>query len=308
MKKEPFVSIIICTHNRKEALEKLAFKSIQKLDYSNYEVIVVDDASTDGTEKLVKKYQDKILSLRYINNKKNKGLCYVRNLGIKYSKGDIIVFIDDDCYVDNNWLKELVKPYSKDNKIMVVGGESYMGNSKKRYNNRRNIYGCNMSFRKKIFNKFLFDSNLYFNKSSVHDETELIYRIKRKKFKTFYTEKAIVKHFAMPADHRKNFILGGPLNQIYMITKKISLIEYYSHFINYLILNNQKFNKKPDIEKNSEEGFNRLRQILFIEKISYYGYNLYTLFWIYYLLLLKIPIKAKIKNWLEERKIRKNIL
>jgi len=301
MQKKLFVSIVICTHNRVQTLEKLAFKSIQRLNYSNYEIIIVDDNSTDGTEELVKKYQNKIPSLRYIKNNKNKGLCYVRNLGIKHSKGEIIAFIDDDCYVDKDWLKELVKPYLKDKKIMIVGGRSYIGDSKRLYNKKGTIIGCNMSFRKEIFNKFLFDTNIYFNRCSAPDESEILNRIRRRNFKILYNEKAIVKHFPMPAKYRKYFKKGYPLNLIYLNTKLIKILDYYKaiffYYLPYHSLNKFILKRKSVMNKY----YMAICDMLIRSKLNNKIIPLYQL-------LLEIPIKAKIKNWLEERKIENNIL
>jgi len=319
MKKEPFVSIVICTHNRAEALNDLAFKSILKLDYSNYEVVIVDDASTDNTKEIVERYQDKINNLKYIKNNKSKGLCYVRNLGVENSKGEIIAFIDDDCYVDKNWLKEIVKPYLKDKEIMVVGGRSYIRDTKRLYNPKNKIYGCNMSFRKKIFDKFLFDNWLYFNKSSLGDETELIDRIKNKDLKTFSTEKAIVKHFIMPAKYRANIMLGCHLNGIYRHKKKMSIIKYYFTFLKYFFLTYKNlYGKLEKIDYNfyvtNRLIFSFLKFIPIIKRLlkNKRDYRKYYKIWIkipyiYYLILLEIPIKAKIKNWLEEKKFYSNL-
>lgn len=296
MKKYPFVSIVICTQNRAEALKKYALNSILKLDYPDYEVIIVDDASKDKTQETLKGFKGKIKNLTIIKNNKAKGLCYVRNLGVKYSKGEIIAFTDDDCIVNKNWLRELAKPY-RNRKVMVVGGKTYISNSNKIYNPNKKIYGCNMSFRKKIFEKFLFDTNIYFNKSSFHDETELIYRIEDKNLKVVYTGRAIVKHFREPAEYRKNVKIGELLNRIYMYTKKIRLITYYYLFFFALIFGNPQ-KKMLSIEK--EEIVNEFDTIigLFSPKQK----RFYKSPWIFYVLLLEIPFKAKIRNYLEEKK------
>lgn len=303
-KKEPFVSIIICTHNRKKALEKYAFKSIISLNYSNYEVVVIDDASTDGTGELVKKLKNKIKNLRYVKNKKHKSLCYVRNLGIKNSKGEILAFTDDDCFVDENWLKELVKPYLKDKEIMVVGGQSYFKNSNNKYNPSGMIYGCNMSFRKKILKKFNFDNNLKY--SHYGDEAELIWRIRDRNYKVAFTEKAVVGHFIEPANYRKRAEIGLPLNCIYIHSKKISLLGFFSDFINYMIL--KKFEKKRN---KSSQSYNCYHSSFIILAKTFndtqktgclFKYEIY--FKLLPSLLFEIPIKARIKCLQEKIRFR----
>ena len=219
---KPFVSVVICTQNRAESLNNLSLKSLLKLDYPNFEVIIVDDASNDNTKEIAEKYLLKIKNLKYIKNKKSKGLCYVRNLGIKNSKGEIIAFTDDDCIIHKDWIKELVKIYEKNKNLAGVGGKILIKNTNKPQNFKKEIFGCNMSFKKEIFSKFLFDTNLYFNKCSYYDETELINRIKNFKHKIIYSSKPIVQHFSHPAKYRKNQKIGCPLNLIYIYAKNHS--------------------------------------------------------------------------------------
>lgn len=303
MKKYPFVSIIICTHNRVEALKKFALKSVLKLNYPNYEVIVVDDASTDKTQNILEKFKSKTKNFKVVKNAKMKGLCYTRNLGVEHSRGEIIAFTDDDCVVDKNWLKELVKPYLKNKKVMVVGGKTYVGNSEKVFNPNKSIFGCNMSFRKEIFKKFLFDNNLYFNKCSYYDETDLIYRIKNKNLKIVYTGKAIVKHFEQQAEYKANVKIGSPLNRIYIYAKKISLVKYYALFLVTLLVGKRKKSRyKTDI-KELMIGFDGIRGLLNPKHRTFF-----KLPWIFYVLLIELPFKAKVKNCLEERNWRNSML
>lgn len=315
MQEQPFVSIVICTTNRKNCLEKYAFKSIPLLNYSNYEVVVIDDASTDGTEEFVKEYENKIKNLRYVKNKKHKSLCYVRNLGIKNSKGEIIAFIDDDCYVDNNCLNELVKPYLEDKDVMVVGGVQINGVTKEII--RPNfIAGCIMSFRKKVFDKVRFDTNLKY--SHWFDDNDIIDKIKYRNFKIVIQKKAIVYHYFHKADYRNNVEIGGKLNYISVLAKSIPIFIYYKSVYNYYIkdknitkkidyydniYNNQKIKynntknkqlKKKLLSKKIKIGsVKTLLNILMKTKTNQLKFPLYPL-------LIEIPIKAKLKHLQEE--------
>ncbi len=91
MGKQPFFSVIICTYNRSRLLPR-ALKSLQKQTFKDFEVIVVDDGSTDNTKVVVKKYP----GLKYYQQKENRGVGAARNLGIKKSKGKFITFLDSD--------------------------------------------------------------------------------------------------------------------------------------------------------------------------------------------------------------------
>ena len=109
------VSVVIPTYNRKErlndTLESLFHQTIPK---DQYEIIVVDDGSSDGTEEMVQKLmEDSICHLRYFKQK-NQGQAAARNLGIKNAVAGIIGFTDDDCTASPEWV-ETAATYFKGN-------------------------------------------------------------------------------------------------------------------------------------------------------------------------------------------------
>lgn len=87
------VSIVLPTYNRKYCLKE-AIDSIMQQTYQNYELIIVDDASTDGTEELIASMQDE--RIRYIHLTKNVGCSEAKNAGIRESTGEYIAFQDSD--------------------------------------------------------------------------------------------------------------------------------------------------------------------------------------------------------------------
>jgi glycosyltransferase involved in cell wall biosynthesis len=89
----PLVSVIIPTYNRAWSLKK-AIDSVLQQDYKNFELIVVDDGSTDNTEKLLLSYADSIKTIQ----QDNQGVSASRNRGIKAATGDLITFLDSDDY------------------------------------------------------------------------------------------------------------------------------------------------------------------------------------------------------------------
>ncbi|MCD6301612.1 MAG: glycosyltransferase family 2 protein [Staphylothermus sp.] len=116
---KPLVSIVIPTHNRREMLARL----IRSLLESNYpkdrlEIIVVDDASTDGTHEYIKMLFPQVKVIR--NNEENL-LAESRNIGIRTSMGKYIFLIDDDNIVDKNTIKELVE-FMEDHPDVGVAG------------------------------------------------------------------------------------------------------------------------------------------------------------------------------------------
>ena len=93
------ISIIIPTYNRGYIIKK-SIDSILKQSYTDFELIIVDDGSTDNTKEVVNSINDN--RIKYITYEKNMGACYARNIGIKEAKGEFITFHDSDdyCYKD----------------------------------------------------------------------------------------------------------------------------------------------------------------------------------------------------------------
>ena len=77
-------------------------KSVLNQTYEDFELIIVDDSSTDNTEDIIGQFQEKDKRIKYIKHDKNKGGSAARNTGIKSSKGEYIAFLDSD----NVWLCE----------------------------------------------------------------------------------------------------------------------------------------------------------------------------------------------------------
>ncbi len=101
---DPLVSAVILTHNRKD-LVMGAITSVQNQTYKNIEIIVVDDASVDGTKDLLsERAQKECFKYFYIQPYESKGGNYARNKGILASRGEYIAFLDDD----DEWLPEKI--------------------------------------------------------------------------------------------------------------------------------------------------------------------------------------------------------
>lgn len=109
-------SIIINTFNRRPFLER-TLESLYYLRYPNFEVVCVNGPSTDGTDKLLEKWSDKIK----IATCPKTNLSLSRNIGIKHSSGDIVCFIDDDAIPDPGWLSAIIEAYTEPD-IAAVGG------------------------------------------------------------------------------------------------------------------------------------------------------------------------------------------
>ena len=119
MKNKPLVSIIIPTRNRAEILEN-NLAHIFKQVYKAYEIIIIDDDSTDDTAEIVSKFNSPVL--KYYKNLHRKGQTYNKNYGVTKSNGIIVVFLDDDCIVSKDWLNKLIQPLLLDNNLVACGG------------------------------------------------------------------------------------------------------------------------------------------------------------------------------------------
>ena len=113
------VSIIIPTHNRREKIVRL-INSIKHNTYpsNKIEIIVIDDASSDGTSEIIKKLYPNI---KLVRNNVELFPSKCRNLGVKMSRGDFIFFIDDDIVLHEDTISELVKVLANYNKLGLVG-------------------------------------------------------------------------------------------------------------------------------------------------------------------------------------------
>ena len=100
----PLISVVVCTFNRADLLEtSLEALDEQILESSEYEVIVVDNNSTDNTLNVVEELCNRLTSLRYCFEP-NQGLSHARNRGWREAMGEYVAYIDDDCKVPGQWL------------------------------------------------------------------------------------------------------------------------------------------------------------------------------------------------------------
>ncbi|MBA7618359.1 Undecaprenyl-phosphate 4-deoxy-4-formamido-L-arabinose transferase [subsurface metagenome] len=114
------VSIIIPTYNHRETLrEALEFLFNQSYPKENYEIVIVDDGSTDGTEKMINSLSPPC-RLVYLHQDR-KGPATARNLGIKNARGKIIIFIDSDIFSSPDFINEHVKFHRRFGDVVVSG-------------------------------------------------------------------------------------------------------------------------------------------------------------------------------------------
>ena len=98
----PKASVVVCSYNGAKTLDR-CLTSLKEINYPSYEVILVDDGSTDNTQEIA-------ASHNWVKNirQENKGLSFARNVGAHASGGDVIVYTDSDCMADPDWLYYLM--------------------------------------------------------------------------------------------------------------------------------------------------------------------------------------------------------
>ena len=123
----PLISAIICTHNREQylgaAIDSLLAQSMDSGGSQSYEIIVVDNASTDSTAEIVKsRIVEGETSLQYVYES-TLGLSAARNTGANVASGDIVAYLDDDAEASERWLASLLSVFEQNEKIAIAGGK-----------------------------------------------------------------------------------------------------------------------------------------------------------------------------------------
>jgi glycosyltransferase involved in cell wall biosynthesis len=197
-------SVVVPVYNSERTLrfclEALANQTIPK---EKFEVIVVDDGSTDSTSEIARKFD-----VRYIFQK-NQGPASARNFGADAAAGDIILFTDSDCIPDSDWLEEMVRPFS-DKKVVAVKGAYKTRQTElvarfaqmefeDRYDMLKKSTSIDMiatysaAFRKDVF-KRMGGFDCRFPMAS-NEDTELSYRMANAGYKMVFNPDAVVFHF-----------------------------------------------------------------------------------------------------------------
>lgn len=111
------ISIIVPVYNA-EARLKMCLESLVNQTIKDIEIIIINDGSTDGSEKIINEYREKYSSLITYYNKLNEGVAKARNFGIKKANSDYILFVDSDDYIDLESVQKLM-PYINRNIDMI---------------------------------------------------------------------------------------------------------------------------------------------------------------------------------------------
>lgn len=223
------ISVVIPSYNEEKYLP-LCLKSLLNQDFKGtYEVIVVNNASNDKTNSIVKKFNVKSV---YV---KKKGVSMARHAGFKKANGEIIVSTDADTIVPENWLSEIYKRFKEDKELVGISGAvsfwdggfidnlfvlPHIGYKYLNYFLKIGFFaGCNMAIRKKVFEEI---GGFDLNKVSAEDLDICLKLQKRGKIK--FTPKVRVKTSARKLREQGYFKFGyyNIYNQLRVGLLKIS--------------------------------------------------------------------------------------
>ncbi len=129
--RKPLVSVIIPTYNRAEYISE-AIESVLKQTYTNFELIIINDGSTDETQNIIEEYAKKDKRIKIFKNEVNKNTVYSRNKGISHAKGKYIAWLDDDDVYMENKLEAQVEFMEKNQDIVLSGTDISLKNGDNR--------------------------------------------------------------------------------------------------------------------------------------------------------------------------------
>ena len=227
------VSVIVCTYNRCALMREAILSLIeQDIDKNSYEIIVVDNNSTDDTKHVVEEIsKGEMPVLKYIREDR-QGLSYARNRGAREASGEIVAYIDDDAIAEKGWLKGLLDVYRNFPDAGIVGGRidpvwlhekpswitknmevAYTilnyGNEIKEISFPKTPFGANLSVKRDVFLSLGgFSTQLGRKAASLisNEELYLCYLVEQNNKKLYYTPNAVVHHKVFPERLNRRFL------------------------------------------------------------------------------------------------------
>ncbi|MDD5070484.1 MAG: glycosyltransferase [Candidatus Omnitrophica bacterium] len=203
------LSVIVPTFNRLSSLKNCIDCLLNQDNFGGtFEVIVVDDGSSDGSIDFLEKKSKDFDNFRYISQK-NQGPAKARNSGLKIAKGSLICFIDDDCLVLSDWVFRMVTAHKVNPAAAAVGGYTVSADEsvsclvgqflsnltiKSKFSGQDNIIffpTCNVSFKREIFDEDIFDERFV---TAGGEDLEFFWRLFKKGYRFFWDKTIVVNH------------------------------------------------------------------------------------------------------------------
>lgn len=177
-----FLSFIVPVHNTEEYLEECLNSLLHQNVPEEYEIICIDDGSTDGSPDILDSYGRKYTNVTVIHQN-NSGVCSARNAGLRSAKGEYIWYLDDDDFIQDNCLAS-IRQTLQENKCdrLVIDHYEYVITPEKPNSLRRNTSWEDSVVWRNIFRRtFLLKHNLFFNypELSFGEDAMYMYEVKR---------------------------------------------------------------------------------------------------------------------------------
>jgi len=188
------VSVIVIVKNEAKFINCL-LEALTQQTYQGFEIIIVDNASSDGTKEIIHSSRDN--RIKYLHEPSQCGLASLRNLGIQRAAGDYIFFTDGDCVPARNWLEQGLKVLETGEYVGVEGMTFYESQSEvtvSDYNTHQFMAGqfmsCNIAYRRDILEKVnCFDPVFKYG----HEDRDLAYRVLQLG-KIYFSSHMLVSH------------------------------------------------------------------------------------------------------------------
>lgn len=206
-------SIILPVYNSEKFLDK-TINSVLDQSYPNFELIIIDDKSTDNSLKIANKFQRKDSRIRLISQPENKGVASARNIGLKKVKGKYILFLDSDDTLPRNTLKYYKNEIAKNeadiiqSRILTKGihpnNKNYLKGKNKIYDNItvikkflnfRNIPGYvgGKAYKKSIIKNIRFKEDMQYGEDGVFT-LECLLKVKKYEIANFYGYSYLIRN------------------------------------------------------------------------------------------------------------------
>ncbi len=203
----PHVSVVVCTHNGARTIRD-TMEGLTRLAYPAFDVIVVDDGSTDAVREIVSEYDVRLISTA------NHGLSAARNTGWQEARGEIVAYIDDDAYPDPHWLHYLAYRFMQGDWVGVGGpnlappGDGWIAECVANAPGgpvqvlvsdveAEHVPGCNMAFRRSALAAI---GGFDIRYRTAGDDVDLCWRLQERGGRIAFHAGAMVWH------HRRNFV------------------------------------------------------------------------------------------------------
>jgi GT2 family glycosyltransferase len=213
----PRASVVICVYNRPAQVVR-CLDSLLRSDYADFEIVLVDDGSTDETPARLDEFKRAHpgRAVTVVRLPRNGGLSAARNAGIAAARGEFVLFTDSDCVAEPGWLGAMLKGFEAPDVAAVLGwvvdapprnwaerAYRVSPNVRPEQWRRRVLAGNNMAFRRDVLARYLFDEAMAY----YCDETDLARRLLADGRRTAFVREAVVRH-DHPMTVRKFLRLG----------------------------------------------------------------------------------------------------